>query len=138
MFHTRHDSPVFQLIMNDNSTKILSCDANGELRLDIDTLLQLGDEIFYGKPNTPKTLLLRLECADIYYSNGYFNEALNEYEYVFNHIPWESTGERKVILERAVCGLSAVSQCNDEYVWEHASQIVEGYEIWKRSNEKQA
>lgn len=120
-------------------TKVGSCTPTGELKMEKDSFMDLyeerNDEIC-SMPDSLEKIESKLSLADFCYQQGHDVKALRLYEKVFFSFPWECTGKKRELFERAIKGLSALCSSENEYVWEVSSQIVGDYNIWKRSMEE--
>ncbi len=122
-------------------TKVGSCTPTGELKMEKDSFMDLYEERtdeIYSMPDSLEKIESKLSLADFCYQQGHDVEALHLYGKAFRSFPWECTGKKRELFERAIKGLSALCSSENEYVWEVSSQIVGDYMMWKRSMEEKA
>ena len=115
-------------------TKIGSSTPTGELKFEGSSSISLYEQAYHellDMDDGMDKLYQTLSLADFCLQHKLDSQAFHLYEHVFKSFSWECGGEEKLLLDRALQGLSALCSSDDECVWEMSSQIVGDYTLWK-------
>lgn len=115
-------------------TKIGSSTPTGEQKFEGSSSISLYEQAYHellDMDDGMDKLYQTLSLADFCLQHKLDSQAFYLYEHVFKSFSWGCGGEEKLLLDRALQGLSALCSSDDECVWEMSSQIVGDYTLWK-------